>query len=227
MSNQGYNALFVFMLYLANGVSFAAQSGYGETLYEEKFESVEHTDLPNNFFVLEGKFVVTSKSGRKCLMMSGNPVGEHGFLFGPRINWENVELSFSCLGGYKSRRHNVFAGALGGIRGLNFRINPAPQEILLHGKDDWEKSFPTTWSSKEWMRVFILAEFDPVEEQTRLRIDVLKESAPLHPSSKSSIVLNSRLQTGKCALWGFSYAEQPMYWDDLLIRAVRKKSDPG
>ena len=26
------------------------------------------------------------------------------------------------------------------------------------------------------------------------------------------------IKGGKCALWGFSYAEKEMYWDDLLIR---------
>ena len=51
-----------------------------QTVYEEKFDQVGNDELPDDFFVLDGEFKVTSKDGRKCLAMSGTPVGEHGFL---------------------------------------------------------------------------------------------------------------------------------------------------
>ena len=125
-----------------SGKSVLLEKESWQTIYDQKFDGVEDGELPEDFFVLEGNFQVTTKEGRKCLALKPHPVGEHGFLFGPRIKKENLELSFSCLGGLKSRRHNVFAGALGGIRGLKFRINPSIREFTLSFQEDWRSSFP-------------------------------------------------------------------------------------
>ena len=38
-----------------------------QTVYEEKFDHVGNDELPDDFFVLDGEFKVTSKDGRKCL----------------------------------------------------------------------------------------------------------------------------------------------------------------
>ena len=190
-----------------------------QTVYEEKFDQVGNDELPDDFFVLDGEFKVTSKDGRKCLAMSGTPVGEHGFLFGPRLAAESIELSFSCLGGFKSRRHNVFAGALGGIRGLKFRVNPTSREIILFYADDWQREFAVNWSSTEWMRIKLRLEWNSHKEQTDVELEVCKEAVPEQSMLRSSTVVDGKIRSGKCAVWGFSYAEEKMYWDHLLIRS--------
>ena len=195
-----------------------------ETLYDQSFEEIENGELPEDFFVLEGNFQVTTKDGRKCLALAPNPVGEHGFLFGPRINGEILEFSFSCLGGLKSRRHNVFAGALGGIRGLKFRINPSIRESMFSFQEDWRNSLPLKWSSREWMRVVIVTGWDGQRKETLVSMKISKESEPEFLEEKSPIFLNEKIPSGKSALWGFSYAELGMYWDNLKIRSKSKIS---
>ena len=190
-------------------------------LYQQNFEQIEQGGLPDDFFVLEGNFYVTTKDGRKCLALAPYPVNEHGFLFGPRINNETVELSFTCMGGSKSRRYNVFEGAVGGIRGIKFRFNPATHEALISYRDDWTQSFPMSWSSKEWMRVVFSSERKLGIEQTNLKIKISKESDPGASFLYQDLLFEERLPSGKCAFWGFSYAEVEMYWDDMQIRVKK------
>ena len=128
--------------------------------YEQNFEKIEEGRLPNDFFVLDGRFSVQQRNARKCLILPGNPVGEFGFLFGPRFGLETMELSFSCLGGFRSRRHSAFSGAIGGIRGLHYRINPSSRKGILSYLDDWKHDDHITWESKEWMRVCIKIAFN-------------------------------------------------------------------
>ena len=108
-------------------------------LYKENFDRIEEGKLPDDFFVLDGNFMVTDLNGRKCLALKGTPVGEHGFLFGPRIRDRNLELSFSCKGAVKSRRHSVFALALGGMSGMHLRFNPGTQNLLMNYREDSHK----------------------------------------------------------------------------------------
>ena len=192
-----------------------------QSLYQENFEQIEQGGLPDDFFVLEGNFYVTTKDGRKCLALSPYPVNEHGFLFGPRIKNETIELSFTCMGGSKSRRYNVFEGAVGGIRGIKFRVNPATQEALISCRDDWTQSFPMSWSSKEWMRVVFSTEWKLDKKQSSIKIKISRESDPSVSVLFQDLLIEERVPGGKCGFWGFSYAEVEMYWDDIQIRVKK------
>lgn len=223
MNSKKLNRFFLALLcplvcFGLEGETLPDQEEKWQTVYEEKFEQVENDKLPEDFFVLDGEFKVASHEGRKCLVMSGTPVGEHGILFGPRLRAESLELSFSCLGGLKSRRHNVFAGTVGGIRGLGFRVNPASREMILSAPDDWQRAFSVNWSSMEWMRLKIRAEGDLHKEKSQLTIEVCKESDPDQSVLATRLVVDGMIRSGKCAIWGFAYSEKKMCWDDLLIR---------
>jgi len=204
------------------GLGQALSKGKGSwgILYKQDFEEVEEGGVPGDFFILEGKFSVAMRDGRKCLVLPAHPVDEHGFLFGPRLNSSNVELSFSCLGGFKSRKHNVYAGALSGVRGIHFRINPSFRDFRVTHADYEEKRSGIIWSPKEWMRVHIFAQPEK-EEKTRLMVHIYGAVSRGKNDWKSDFLVDGLLVGGKCALWGFSYAEQEMAWDDLVIRGPK------
>jgi hypothetical protein len=187
------------------------------TVYEENFDQSLEGSTPQDFFVLDGDFRVVSKEERKCLSLSANPVGEHGFLFGPRLRGESVRLTFSCLGAFKSRRHNVFAGALGGMRGLGFRINPSSQKISFSLNEEPLSLQNINWSSTQWMRIHLEASTNPSSKKTSFRYRITDE-LELTSSCEGSFALDKLLSSGRCVLWGFSYSGKEMYWDDLLIR---------
>ena len=187
------------------------------TVYEENFDQSLEGSTPQDFFVLDGDFRVVSKEGRKCLSLSANPVGEHGFLFGPRLRGESVRLSFSCLGAFKSRRHNVFAGTLGGVRGLAFRINPSSQEISFSKNEEPLSSYNTNWSSNQWMRVHLEASNQLPSKKTTIHCKIAPESE-LTSFREGSFCFDGFLPSGRFVLWGFSYSGKEMHWDNLLIQ---------
>ncbi len=187
------------------------------TVFEENFDQSLEGSTPQDFFVLDGDFRVVSKEGRKCLSLSANPVGEHGFLFGPRLKGESVRLSFSCLGAFKSRRHNVFAGALGGMRGVVFRINPSSQEISFSKNEEPLSSYNTNWFSNQWMKVHLEASTRLTSKKTTIHYKIAPESE-LTAFREDSFSFEGFLPSGRCALWGFSYSGKEMYWDNLLIQ---------
>ena len=161
--NKTFNNLFVCLLLICFYEHAQAALPW-KVAYEQNFEKIEEGRLPNDFFVLDGRFSVQQRNARKCLILPGNPVGEFGFLFGPRFGLETMELSFSCLGGFKSRRHSAFSGAIGGIRGLNYRMNPSTTKGILSYLDDWKHEDHIIWESKEWMRVCIKIVPQPVKQ---------------------------------------------------------------
>jgi len=189
-------------------------------LYEQSFEEVEEGSVPEDFFVLDGKFLVAKRGEQKCLVLGGHPVDEHGFLFGPRLKNPSVELAFSCLGGFQSRKHNVYAGALSGLRGIHYRINPSFSEFRVTHSDYMDKRDGIKWSPKEWMRVHILAQPEK-QEKTQFRVHIYRADGEGKDGWKSNFLVDGLLVGGKCALWGFSYAEQEMAWDNLVIRGPK------
>ena len=213
----------VILSYLILGITLALVHTKAEgteewtTVFEENFDQSLEGSIPQDFFVLDGDFRVVSKEGRKCLSLSANPLGEHGFLFGPRLKGETVRLSFSCLGAFKSRRHNVFAGALGGIRGVAFRINPSSQEISFSKNEEPLSSYNTKWSSNQWMKVHLETSNYLPFKKTSIHYKLAPESERAF-FSEGSLSFEEFLPSGRCVLWGFSYSGKEMYWDNLLIQ---------
>ncbi len=191
-----------------------------KTLYEEDFEDIKEGELPDDFFVLDGSFSVSNANGRKCLVLSSHPVGEHGFLFGPRLKAEDIELSFSCMGAVKSRRHSVFAANLGGMRGFKFRINPGTNQLLLNYNENWSAEGAISWSSNAWMRVCVRTFKNDPDGKLEINVQISGESNHKSTNWKSWTFMDNSISSGKCILWGYGYAEREMYWDDLVIRAI-------
>jgi len=161
--NKSFNNLIVCLLLVCFCGHVQADSSW-KVAYEQNFEKIDEGSLPDDFFVLDGRFSVQERNARKCLILPGNPVGEFGFLFGPRFGLETMELSYSCLGGIKSRRHSAFSGAIGGIRGLNYRMNPSSGKGILTYLNDWKHDDHITWESKQWMQIYIKNAHQPVKQ---------------------------------------------------------------
>ena len=188
-----------------------------EIVYEESFTDEEEGELPEDFFVLDGDFQVIEKDGNKCLELKGKPVGEHGFLYGPRLSADSFEVSFSCLGAVKSRRHSVFAGSLGGMRGLTFRANPVSKKFFLaYSEAIFGEVSLSNWSSSDWMQVVL--HINPMGYYFQCEMFLSRKNDFQQAVSTGKVVIQNKVKSGRCALWGFAYAEKEMYWDDLKIR---------
>ena len=84
MSKISQSCILASLLIILRGFLIAgphqSESSPWHLLYEENFDGIEEGKLPDDFFVLEGNFMVADMNGRKCLALKGLPVGEHGFL---------------------------------------------------------------------------------------------------------------------------------------------------
>ena len=208
------------LIVLSNLLAANPDTSTWETIYEEKFTEIEEGELPEDFFILDGDFEVITKDGNKCLKLSGKPVGEHGFLYGPRISSNSFEVSFSCLGGVKSRRHSVFAGSLGGMRGLTFRSNPVSKKLSFAFAEEMQSEILVpNWSSNNWIKIHL--KVTTVGETLKCKISVLPKDSFHQLIQKGEFLTKDRVRSGRCALWGFSYAEKEMYWDDLEIQLLQ------
>ena len=52
--------------------------------------------------------------------------------------------------------------------------------------------------------------------QCEIFVSQKNDSQKAVPMGKA--VIQNQIKSGRCALWGFAYAEKEMYWDDLKIR---------
>ncbi len=192
-----------------------------EVLYQQDFEEVEVGSLPDDFFVLDGDFSVGMTGNGKCLVLPGNPIGEFGFLFGPRFDKKNVECAFSFWTKNLGRRFSSLECAIGGIRGFRLRLDGVAKSatfrcgdtILTEKCPDWNVE---TWTSLRFRASVsdensnMVASFKLWEAKDYEPVRWLHLAAPTDP-----------LPMGRCLLWGYPYAGTEILWDDLQIRALR------
>ena len=65
--------------------------------FEENFSGLSPQDEPENLFILDGSFLVDQNKAGKQLELSGSPVGDFGFMFGPRVREKAMELNLSLI----------------------------------------------------------------------------------------------------------------------------------
>ena len=113
-----------------------------KTVYEIDFSGNAVGEEPEDLFILDGSFSVQQEEVRKSLggnmvlSLPGTPVGDFGFLFGPRVKGKPVELRCRILSTRKGRRMPAFAAGLGGVNGYRLRLNAAARNLqLIRGEE--------------------------------------------------------------------------------------------
>src|SRR5258706_142291 len=95
-----------------------------KTLYENNFEKAEVGQVPSDFLVLDGAFVVKEESGNKFLELPGTPLDSFAVQFGP-VQTENVAVSARINGIARGRRYPTFGVGINGAAGYRLQIAPA------------------------------------------------------------------------------------------------------
>ena len=184
--------------------------------FEENFSKLPNEVEPENLFILDGEFLVKTIEENKLLELSGSPVGDFGYLFGPRIREKAIELQFSFLSSKQGRRFPAIAAGIGGMRGYRFRWNVSTQKILLY-RDDvllLEKIYP--WESGLWWRIRF--QVLPLQDSKNLLQLKLWQKQKEEPESWLFEHRDDALfKGGKCVIWGYPYSGMPVQFDDLKI----------
>ena len=184
--------------------------------FEEDFSAYDLGAEPENLFFLDGAYSVTENSNQKVLTLPGNPVGDFGFLFGPRVREKTLELQFIFKSDKKGRRYPSIAAGIGGMRGFRFRLNPAAKKILLHADDLLLGDLPFMWKPNEWWCIRFRAK--PISEEkseVKLKVWACIEDEPV--KWFFSEVTDFGFKGGKCVIWGYPYSGTEILFDNLII----------
>src|SRR5207248_2936754 len=121
----------------------------GKTLYKNDFEKAEVGQVPPDFLVLDGGFVVKEEDGNKVLELPGAPLDSFALQFGP-VETENVALSARAKGTAKGRRYPSFGVGLNGAAGYKLQVSPAKKMLELYQDQDVKQAIPYEWKSEQW-----------------------------------------------------------------------------
>ena len=218
--------LLLFVVTLFNGPFFLSgewvNNNSWKVEFEENFSQLPSQSEPESLFILDGSFLINENKDGKELKLSGSPVGDFGFMFGPRVREKAMELNFTFLSTKQGRRYPAIAAGIGGMRGYRFRWNPSTRKILIFNDDTLitEKGLP--WESDQWWKIrFQVIPLKPNKNLLRLKIWPRDSEEP-----KTWLVEhtdNVLFQGGKCVIWGYPYAGTPIHYDDIKILSLEKE----
>ncbi|MBL62240.1 MAG: hypothetical protein CMI30_02420 [Opitutae bacterium] len=195
-----------------------SSSGSWDMVYENDFSSYPVGEEPDDLFILDGDFAVREIDGNKVLSLPGDPVGDFGILFGPRVKGKPVELRCRVSSTRKGRRMPAFAAALGGVSGYRLRLNPATRNLQLILGEETVATAPFAWESGAWTHL-------------RFRAEAKGENATMVfaktwiGGTKEPVEWNlvhefpTPFAGGKCCLWGLPYASTEIRFDSLQVLA--------
>ena len=197
-----------------------------DVLYEQGFEEVEEGGLPKDFFILDGKFSVANRGGRKCLVLPGNPVGENGLLFGPRLVDTDVTMQFSINMNSRGRRFSSWECAVGGMRGLRFRFDAGMQRASIRQEDQILQTTSFSRIQEPWTCVMVEVSKIKGTAQISAQLKMWQENSMVPSGWILQLENLKALPSGRFAIWGYSYSGEEIQWDDLIIKKRREHLEP-
>ena len=187
-----------------------------KVVFEADWSDETIGEEPADLFVLDGSYVISEKDGNKALALPGAPVGDFGFLFGPRVKGKPVELKARIFSTRKGRRMPAFAAGLGGVNSYRLRLNPAAKTLHLSRGEEILEKVPLEWKSGLWTNLRFRAE--PKGDEGAILSAKVWSSDETEPADWALAFKDSEpFAGGKCTLWGYPYAGTEIFFDDLSI----------
>src|SRR5262245_12164465 len=113
--------------------------GEGKILYENHFEKESVGQVPSDFLILDGAFVVKEENGNKFLELPGTPLDSFAVQFGP-AQMNNVAISVRINGTAKGRRYPTFGVGINGAAGYRLQLSPGKKMLELFKDQELKKS---------------------------------------------------------------------------------------
>ena len=187
-------------------------------VYENDWSAETVGEEPADLFVLDGAFTVTEVDGDKALALPGVPVGDFGFLFGPRVKGKPTELRCRMFSTRKGRRMPAFAAGLGGVSGYRLRVNAAARNLQLLRGEETLVTVPNVWQDGAWMNLRFRAE--PKGDAGAVVFAKVWSVDSEEPADWTVVHKDPKPYAGgKCTLWGLPYAGTEILFDDLKVLA--------
>lgn len=188
--------------------------------YENDFEQAEVENVPDDFLVLDGQFVVREEEGNKFLQLPGAPLDSFGFLFGPALK-ENSTATAKFLGVATGRRYPTFAIGLNGVGGYKVRVSPGKRKLELYKGDEVKTSVPLEWKPGKW--TFLRIQVVPSGEgEWEVSGKVWQEGSNEPSEASIKFTEAENLPNGRAMISASPYSGKPIRFDDLKVLEITK-----
>jgi hypothetical protein len=213
MSNQA--SLKSILCGAALATASALSATVGTVVYEANFEQAELDQVPADFLVLDGGFVVKEDSGNRFLELPGAPLETFGCLFGPAQKQDAGVTARACGTG-KGRRFPAFGVGMNGVSGYRLQLSPAKKQVELWRGDQLKVSQPLEWESGKWYHLRLHV------RQTKPGTWTIEgkvwPQATEEPSAWTVVAEDPQeLPAGRASVWGNPFSGTPIRYDDLTV----------
>lgn len=186
--------------------------------YRQDFQSTGPGSVPEELFILDGRFEVREEEGNRFLELPGAPLDTFGFLFGPAAK-DNQVITARILGTSRGRRLPAFGIGSGGQGGYRLYASPAKKEIELLLGTAVVKTVPLDWKSGEWL--WFKLQIRRVDAG-RWRVEGKVWPASVAEPADWSVTDETGEEplNGKASAWGMPFSGTPIRFDDLVATSV-------
>ena len=186
--------------------------------YKNTFEAAALGKVADDVMVLDGAFSIVSDAGNKCLELSGDPVGEFGALLGPAFGFA-VDVRARVWAAATGKRFPEFGIGAGDAGGFKLFVAPGRHVMELRGGEDTRASAPVEWKSGTW--TWLRLRIEPQGSQGWM---VQGKVWPEDQKEPERWTISARATAappaGRVSLWGETFSEQPIRFDDLTAAAA-------
>jgi hypothetical protein len=186
------------------------------------FKDVAAGEVPEAFMSTdqEAKFSIVADGENKVLELAGQPIVDGGMLVGKSVKGAGTVTARIKTAG-KRRTQPRFGVGLHGVSGPRLRVVPATKQVEIVLTSDKEEAIGTAaygWTSGTWtwLEFTIKAKAGGGSEMEG-RVWAEGEKRPEKPTVTATS--EEAPSQGKASVWGTPYAELPVWFDDITVRA--------
>lgn len=193
------------------------ESSGSKPLYEAKF-SEKTTELPDDFFVMDGNFIPKKLGNNYAIFLVPRPLNTYGCLFGPDSLKGDVVVSADVFASKRGRSIPTFGVGSHGLTGFRLYVRAAREGTLVQivynetqvvASASYDKWTTDTWTS---MKLHV--------KQMGKKVEVYGKAWPQSENEGDWQVKYSGelpIEEGQCSFWGIPYSGRDLFFDNLKI----------
>lgn len=203
------------VLVLACLVALATNAPNGE--YKNNFDGAAVGKVPDEIMVLDGTFTIATDRGNKCLELAGDPVGEFGALLGPAFGPE-VDVKARVWAAASGKRFPEFGIGAGDAGGFKLFVAPGRHVLEIRGGEETRASAPVEWKGGAWTWLRLR-----INKQDAQKWVIRGKAWPQEQKEPADWMISTESTApppaGRISVWGETFSEQPIRFDDLSASA--------
>lgn len=223
MKNSFTFFLFSFLVILITHSSYSDEVTEYKKIYAEDFQKEPLGELSDDFLTLDGQFqIIKNDKGNKSVELAGEPLGDHGFLFGEYLE-SNIRVRCKILAKKKRRSYPSFGLGIHGVGGYQLRVSPAKRkiEILFEEEVVSQKEFRWLGDGK-WTALELSLSSNNKKDAWKLEGFVWEQGKKKPKTPIISYPIEEEPFGGESSVFGTPYSGHPILFDDLEIYSSDK-----